>query len=89
MSLGGNSYFLSIIDDYSKRVWVYVLKHKDQVFGKFKEWKSLVENQTGLKVKKLRTDNGLEFCSQEFDRFCADHGIARHRTVRLTPHKMV
>ena len=62
-SLGGNSYFLSIIDDFSRRVWVYVLKHKDHVFEKFKEWKSLVENQTGKKVKKLRTDNGLEFCN--------------------------
>ena len=35
VSLGGNSYFLSIIDDYSRRVWVYTLKSKDQVFKKF------------------------------------------------------
>ncbi|KAH9801561.1 hypothetical protein KPL71_001082 [Citrus sinensis] len=83
ISLGGNTYFLSLIDDYSRRVWVYVLKHKDQVFGKFREWKSLVENQIGLKVKKLITDNGLEFCNQEFDNYCADHGIARHRTSQL------
>ena len=62
-SLGGNSYFLSVIDDYLKRFWVYVLKHKDKVFSKFKECKTLVENQTGNKVKKLRTDNGLEFCN--------------------------
>ncbi|KAH9650291.1 hypothetical protein KPL70_026321 [Citrus sinensis] len=60
---------------------------KQGVFGKFREWKSLVENQTGLKVKKLRTDNGLEFCNQELDSYCADHGIARHRTVRLTPQQ--
>ncbi|KAH9649108.1 Integrase catalytic domain-containing protein [Citrus sinensis] len=83
VSLGGNTYFLSLIDDYSRRVWVYVLNHKDQVFGKFREWKSLVENQTGLKVKKLITDNGLEFCNHEFDSFCTDHGIARHRTSQL------
>ncbi|KAH9671238.1 Integrase catalytic domain-containing protein [Citrus sinensis] len=86
-SLRGNSYFLSIIDDFSKRVWVYVLKHKDQVFEKFKEWKSLVENQTGRKMKKLRTDNGLEFCNQRFDSYCAHEGIARHKTVRMTPQQ--
>nr|GEU44869.1 zinc finger, CCHC-type [Tanacetum cinerariifolium] len=40
-------YFLSIIDDYSRRVWVYFLRHKNEVFSKFKEWKQLVENQTG------------------------------------------
>ncbi|KAH9770122.1 Integrase catalytic domain-containing protein [Citrus sinensis] len=85
--LGGNRYFMTMIDDYSRRVWVYVLKSKDQVFGKFKEWKALVENQTEKRVKKLTTDNGLEYCNQEFDSFCANEGIARHRTVRLTPQQ--
>lgn len=86
-SLGGAKYFLSIIDDYSKRVWVYILKSKDEAFEKFKEWKSLVENQSEKKVKKLRTDNGLEFCSGWFNKFCKDHGIARHLTVPGTPQQ--
>ncbi|KAH9703677.1 hypothetical protein KPL70_011177 [Citrus sinensis] len=87
ISLGGNSYFLSFIDDYSRKVWVYTLKSKDQVFDKFKEWKMLVENQTGKKLKKLRTDNGLEFCNQRFEKYCAEEGVVRHRTVRLTPQQ--
>ena len=66
-SLGGKRYFLSIVDDYSRRVWVYILRFKHEAFGKFKEWKQLVENQTGRTVKKLRTDNGLEFFNQEFE----------------------
>ncbi len=53
------------------------------MFEKFREWKSLVENQTGRKVKKLRTDNGLEFCNQQFDSYYANEGIARHKIVRL------
>ena len=86
-------YFMTMIDDYSRRVWVYVLKNKDQVFRKFKEWKALVVNQTGKRVKKLRMvlknglKNGLEYCNQEFDRFCENEGIARHRSVRLTPQQ--
>ncbi|GKB72382.1 retrovirus-related pol polyprotein from transposon TNT 1-94, partial [Tanacetum coccineum] len=48
---------------------------------KFKEWKQLVENQTGRTVKKLRTDNGLEFCNREFEQLCIESGIARHLTV--------
>ncbi|KAH9782190.1 Integrase catalytic domain-containing protein [Citrus sinensis] len=84
-SLGGNRFFMSIIDDYSRKVWVYVLMTKDQVFGKFKEWKALVENQTGKKLKVLKTDNGLEYCNKMFDEFCSREGIARHITVRLTP----
>lgn len=41
----------------------------------------MVEVQTGKKVKKLRTDNGLEFLSEEFNQFCRDEGMVRHRTV--------
>ena len=86
-SLGGNRFFMSIIYDYYRKVWVYVLRTKDQVFGKFKEWKALVENQTGKKLKVLRIDNGLEYCNKMFDEFCSKEGIARHRTVRLTPQQ--
>ncbi|GJR24430.1 retrovirus-related pol polyprotein from transposon TNT 1-94 [Tanacetum coccineum] len=50
----------------------------------FKEWKKLVENQTGRKLKKLRTDNGLEFCNQEFNNLYKESGIARHLTVAGT-----
>ncbi|GJY41356.1 retrotransposon protein, putative, ty1-copia subclass [Tanacetum coccineum] len=83
-SLGGKRYFLSIVHDYSRRVWVYILRFKHKAFGKFKEWKQLVKNQTGRIVKKLRTDNGLEFCNQEFEQLCIESGIARHLTVTGT-----
>ncbi|GJU35103.1 retrovirus-related pol polyprotein from transposon TNT 1-94 [Tanacetum coccineum] len=86
-SLGGARYFLSIIDDFSRMTWVFMMKHKSEAFEKFKHWKILIENQTGRKIKRLRTDNGLEFCSREFNDFCRDEGIARHYTVRYTPQQ--
>ncbi|KAH9763957.1 hypothetical protein KPL70_001353 [Citrus sinensis] len=86
-SLGGARYFLSLIDDHSRMVWVYVLKNKDEVFEQFKNWKTLIETQTNRKVKKLRTDNGLEFCNKKFEEFCSKHGIMRHRTVRYAPQQ--
>ncbi|KAK1427083.1 hypothetical protein QVD17_15766 [Tagetes erecta] len=86
-SLGGARYFLSIIDDYSRRVWVFILKTKNEVFDRFKEWKHLVEVQTGKKVKGLRTDNGMEFCGSVFNKFCKTHGIRRHLTVPGTPQQ--
>ena len=46
-----------------------------------------MKNQTGRKIKKPRTDNGLEFCNSEFNSLCADHGIARHKTVPGTPQR--
>ena len=65
-SLGGGHYFLTFIDDHTRYVWVYILQSKDQVFEKFNEWKALVENSTGWKLKTLRTNNGGEYTSAEF-----------------------
>ncbi|GJY87425.1 retrovirus-related pol polyprotein from transposon TNT 1-94 [Tanacetum coccineum] len=46
-----------------------------------------VENQTGRTVKKMRTDNGLEFCNREFEQLCIESRIARHLTVTGTPQQ--
>ena len=78
---------MTIIDDHSRRVWIYFLRHKNEAFTKFKEWKIMVENQTGCKLKTLRTDNGLEFCNKEFNQFCTQNGITRHRTCTETPQQ--
>lgn len=86
-SKGGARYMLTFIDDFSRKVWVYTIKSKDEVFSYFKQWKALIEKQTGKKVKRLRTDNGLEFCSSAFNDFCKNEGIVRHRTVRHTPQQ--
>ncbi|KAJ4711603.1 Retrovirus-related Pol polyprotein from transposon TNT 1-94 [Melia azedarach] len=48
---------------------------------------SRVESLGRKKIKRLRTDNGLEFCWSEFDEFCNNEGIARHHTVRDTPQQ--
>ena len=54
-SHGWCRYFVTFIDDYSRKVWVYFLKLKNEVFGRFKEWKTMVEKRTGKQVKTLRT----------------------------------
>ncbi|MCO5568687.1 hypothetical protein L7F22_022386 [Adiantum nelumboides] len=84
-ALGGSSYFMTLIDDYSRRTWVYFLKGKDEAFAKFKEWHVLVEKETGNKLKKLRSDRGGEFTSSEFADYCKQHGIKRHLTTPHTP----
>jgi len=86
-SYGGARYMLTIIDDYSRKVWPYFLKTKDDTFAAFKEWKTMIERQTEKKVKVLRTDNGGEFCSLAFDDYCRKEGIVRHHTVPHTPQQ--
>ena len=84
-SLGGALYMMVIVDDFSRYIWVYFLKSKDQTFSYFKIWKAEVEKQFEHKVKALRSDRGGEFLSNEFDKFLADHGIRRQLTTAHTP----
>jgi transposase InsO family protein len=86
-SLGKSVYYVSFIDDFSRNTWIYFLRKKSEVFDKFKEFKALVENQTEKKIKVLRTDNGGEFCGNEFEEFCKKCGIARQKTTPYTPQQ--
>ena len=61
------------------------MKYKSDVFDIFKKWKAQVKNQTGRKIKYLRTDNRLEYRDKKFIRFCELEGITRHFIVKGTP----
>ncbi|KAF5797362.1 putative RNA-directed DNA polymerase [Helianthus annuus] len=87
ISLGGSRYYVTFIDDSTRKVWVYFLKHKSGVFDAFKIWKSAVENETNLKVKCLKSDNGGEYISKQFTDYCAKEGIKMIKTVPGTPQQ--
>ncbi|CAA7407517.1 unnamed protein product [Spirodela intermedia] len=53
----------------------------------FKQWKALLERQIEKKIKRLRTDNDLEFYSTEFNDFYKNEGIVRHKTICYTPQQ--
>ncbi|TNV99076.1 hypothetical protein C5H24_12405, partial [Xylella fastidiosa] len=84
-SIGGSYYYVTFVDDHSRKVWVYFMKHKSEVFEVFKKWKAMVENETDLKVKRLRSDNGGEYELGEFKKACALFGIRLERTPPGTP----
>lgn len=87
MALGGSFYFFTLIDDYSRKIWVYFLKEKSHAFGKFKEWHAMVEAETGAKLIKFRTDGGGEFVSNENNAYYKEHGIQRQITNAHTPQQ--
>ncbi|GKD83365.1 gag-pol polyprotein [Tanacetum coccineum] len=87
LSLGGAKYFVSFIDDYSRRCWVYPIKKKSDVFEVFKVYKARVELDFGKKIKCLRTDNGGEYTADKFDTFCRQEGIKRQFTTAYTPQQ--
>ena len=66
--LGGSRYYVTFIDDATRKTWIYFIQNKSDVFDTFKKWKALVGIETGKNMKRLRSDNGSEYCSKEFDR---------------------
>ncbi|GKA20301.1 retrotransposon protein, putative, ty1-copia subclass, partial [Tanacetum coccineum] len=66
VSRQGASYFITFTDDYSRYGYVYLLKHKHEVFETFKVFKNEVENQLGKTIKALRSDQDGEYISQKF-----------------------
>lgn len=66
---GGNKYFITFIDDYSKFCTVYLLKSKDKSLSKFISYKTEVENQLEHRIKVLRSYRG-EYVTGFFNKFC-------------------
>jgi transposase InsO family protein len=86
-SLGGSLYYVSFINDFSRKTWIYFLRKKQNILKRFKEFKALEENHTKKRIKVLRIDNGGELCGKEFDQFCKQYGIARQNTTPYTPQQ--
>ena len=84
-SLSRYVYYASFIDDFSRKTWIYFLNGKNEVFNKFKEYKALVENHTKRKIKTLRSDNDVEFISEEFKELCRESTIKRELSTPCSP----
>ena len=65
-TLTDEHYYILFKNDYSDVVKVYDLKSKDQVYEKYIEYKTLVENYLKLMIKHLQTDNGTEYNNDQF-----------------------
>jgi transposase InsO family protein len=86
-SLGGSLYYITFIDDFSRKTWLYLLKTKNEVFSKFQEFKVEVENLTDKKIKTIRSNNGGEYTSKELVAFCKEVGIRRELIVPHNPQQ--
>ena len=74
-TVGGNRYFFLIVDDYSRCMWVALLKEKSEALEQFKRFKLMAEAEKGVKIKSIRSDRGGEFTSDEFKELCDKSGI--------------
>jgi transposase InsO family protein len=83
--VNGSNYFVTFIDDFSRRTWIFFVKTKSEVFIRFQEFKALMENKKGNKIGVLRSDNGGDFTSKDFNNFCREVGIKQELTIPYNP----
>jgi hypothetical protein len=86
-AIGQYRYFVTFIDDKSRYTYVYLLRSKGEVFDKFKEFEVLVRTKYSKTIKILRSDNGGEYLSNEFDAFLKARGIEKQLSVPYTPQQ--
>ena len=72
---GGRQYFLLLVDDYSRYMWLQLLMSKDGAAEAIKKFKAHMEAESGKKQRVLRTDRGDEFSLVEFAAYYADQGV--------------
>ena len=78
----GKRYFLLLVDDHSRYMWVALLRTKDEALDALKKIQRAAETEKDAKIKAIRTDRGGEFTSTEFGKHCDDHGIKHLLTAR-------
>lgn len=84
-SLGGNRYFISFIDDCSRKSWIECLRSRDQIFQVIKQWQAIVELESDAKVVRFRCDNAKEYIKSE--RLIKTEGIQMEYTSTYTPEQ--
>ena len=86
-SANGNKYMMTFIDDYTRMCWIYLLKNESDAFQTFKNFHAWIENDAQTHIGSLRTDNGKEYTSNEFENYLCQHGIKHQTTVPYNPQQ--
>ncbi len=87
ITIGGYKYFVTFIDDFSGYCVAYLIRHKSEVFGKFKELFEFVKNKYQCTISILRSDNGGEYLSKNFENYLKENGIESQTSTAYTPQQ--
>jgi transposase InsO family protein len=86
-SISRHRWFVTFIDGFSRYTWLYLLKHKSDVFAVFKDLCALIKNKFGNTIKVLHSNNGMEYVNREFENFLTLNGIEHQMTCVNTPEQ--
>jgi transposase InsO family protein len=84
---GGRRYFLVLVDDHSRMMWLTLLCTKDEAAEAIRRFTAAAEMESGQRLRILRTDQGGEFTSTKFAAYWADRGTGCHLTAPYSPQQ--
>jgi transposase InsO family protein len=87
ISIDESKYCLVIVDDYSHFTWVFFLQEKSQTQETLKRFLRWAQNEFGLRIKKIRSDNGTDFKNSQIEGFLEEEGIKHEFSSPYTPQQ--
>lgn len=81
----GCSYFLTIVDDYTRATWVYLMKEKNQSISFIQHFYAYVETHFQCQIQTIRSDNARELCEGDALKFFLTKGIHHQKSCVDTP----
>ncbi|KAL5577658.1 hypothetical protein UlMin_019357 [Ulmus minor] len=86
-NISGAKWFVSFIDDCTRVTWVYLLKQKSDVSAVFPIFHTMIQNQFGVKIKRFRSDNALDYFNQTLSPYFLKEGIIHESSCVYTPQQ--
>jgi hypothetical protein len=87
ISIDESKYCLVIVADYSRFTWVFFLQEKSQTQETLNKFLRLAQNELGLRIKKIRSDNGTKFKNSQIEGFLVEEGIKHEFSFPYTPQQ--
>jgi len=86
-NISGARWFLTFIDDCTRVTWVFLLKQKSEVSSRFIQFVSMIKNQFGVNIKRIRSDNAKDYFNLVLNSFCQKEGIIHESSCVNTPQQ--
>lgn len=86
-STGGARFYVLFKDDATSFRYVYFIRHKADVYDRFREFERLIHNKFGRTMSTLRTDNGKEYRNARITEYLTKRGITLETTAPYTPEQ--
>ena len=84
-SLGGFSYYVCFVDDFSRYTWLYFMRSHFDILSIYRQFTEMIHTQFGRRIKVFRSDGAREYLSTAFRALLSSHGTLPQQSCPHTP----